>query len=244
MSQLEFDFKMLSKEQEERVASFVASRKDTAIRKEKEIKYIVNLLVEAGFVEGVDFVNDFERLGLVTDNRSFGYGDYAFKTEVQFEDYIGTIIIKYQEYDKSKNKLVTRNTWISLSGDKLECSAITPQYRAYKPESLLTKLRETNEMAQYDFERGNKKLSVLNHTIEKYKTKYPNAEVGIIQEYNRIHGSFNLVQVKFESGSFISFKLGHDVDKEYIHEMRDTQMENMSTFEILNMFNKQPKNKK
>lgn len=244
MSQLEFDFKMLSKEQEERVASFVASRKDTAIRKEKEIKYIVNLLVEAGFVEGVDFVNDFERLGLVTDNRSFGYGDYAFKTEVQFEDYIGSIIIKYQEYDKSKNKLVTRNTWISLSGDKLECSAITPQYRAYKPESLLTKLRETNEMAQYDFERGNKKLSVLNHTIEKYKTEYPNAEVGIIQEYNRIHGSFNLVQVKFESGSFISFKLGHDVDKEYIHEMRDTQMENMSTFEILNMFNKQPKNKK
>jgi hypothetical protein len=244
MSQLEFDFKMLSKEQEERVASFVASRKDTAIRKEKEIKYIVNLLVEAGFVEGVDFVNDFERLGLVTDNRSFGYGDDEFKTEVQFEDYIGSIIIKYQEYDKSKNKLVTRNTWISLSGDKLECSAITPQYRAYKPESLLTKLRETNEMAQYDFERGNKRLSVLNHTIEKYKTKYPNAEVGIIQEYNRIHGSFNLVQVKFESGSFISFKLGHDVDKEYIHEMRDTQMENMSTFEILNMFNKKPKNKK
>ena len=72
MSQLEFDFKMLSKEQEERVASFVASRKDAAIRKEKEIKYIVNLLVEAGFIEGVDFVNDFERLGLVTDNRSFG----------------------------------------------------------------------------------------------------------------------------------------------------------------------------
>ena len=212
MSQLEFDFKMLSKYQEERVASFVASRKDTAIRKEKEIKYIVNLLVEAGFVEGVDFVNDFERLGLVTDNRSFGYGDDEFKTEVQFEDYIGSIIIKYQEYDKSKNKLVTRNTWISLSGDKLECSAITPQYRAYKPESLLTKLRETNEMAQYDFERGNKKLSVLNHTIEKYKTEYPNAEVGIIQEYNRIHGSFNLVQVKFESGSFISFKLGHGID--------------------------------
>ena len=244
MSQLEFDFKMLSKEQEERVASFVASRKDTAIRKEKEIKYIVNLLVEAGFIEGVDFVNDFERLGLVTDTRSFGYGDDEFKAEVEFEDYIGTIIIKYQEYDKSKNKLVTRNTWISLSGDKLECSAITPQYRAYKPESLLTKLRETNEMAQYDFERGNKKLSVLNHTINKFKTEYPNAEVGIIQEYNRIHGSFNLVQVKFESGSFISFKLGHDVDKEYIHEMRDTQMENMSTFEILNMFNKQPKNKK
>ena len=244
MSQLEFDFKMLSKEQEERVASFVASRKDTAIRKEKENKYIVNLLVEAGFIEGVDFVNDFERLGLVTDNRILGYGGDKFETEVQFEDYIGSIIIKYQEYDKSKNKLVTRNTWISLSGDKLECSAITPQYRAYKPESLLTKLRETNEMAQYDFERGNKKLSVLNHTIKKYKTKYPNAEVGIIQEYNRIHGSFNLVQVKFESGSFISFKLGHDVDKEYIHEMRDTQMENMSPFEILDMFNKQPKNKK
>ena len=244
MSQLEFDFKMLDKYQEERVASFVASRKNTAIHKTKENKHIVNLLVEAGFVEGIDFVNDFERLGLVTDTRSFGYGDDEFKAEVEFEDYIGTIIIKYQEYDKSKNKLVTRNTWISLSGDKLECSAITPQYRAYKPESLLTKLRETNEMAQYDFERGNKKLSVLNHTIEKYKTKYPNAEVGIIQEYNRIHGSFNLVQVKFESGSFISFKLGHDVDKEYIHEMRDTQMENMSTFEILNMFNKQPKNKK
>ena len=244
MSQLEFDFKMLSKYQEERVASFVASRKNTAIHKTKENKQIVNLLVEAGFREGIDFVNDFERLGLVTDTRSFGYGDDEFKTEVQFEDYIGTIVIKYQEYDGSENAIVTRSTWISLSGDKLECSAITPQYRAYKPESLLIKLRETNEMAQYDFDRGNKRLSVLNHTIEKYKTKYPDAEVGVIQEYNRIHGSYNLVQVKFKSGSFITFKLSFDKDNEYIHEMRDTQMENMSTFEILNMFNKQPKNKK
>ena len=244
MSQLEFDFKILSKEQEERVASFVASRKNIAIHKTKENKQIVNLLVEAGFREGIDFVNDFERLGLVTDTRSFGFGDDTFKTEVQFEDYIGSIIIKYQEYDRSENAIVTRSTWISLSGDKLECSAITPQYRAYKPESLLTKLRETNEMAQYDFDRGNKKLSVLNHTVKKYKTKYPDAEVGVIQEYNRIHGSYNLVQVKFKSGSFITFKLSFDKDNEYIHEVRDTKMEGMSAFEILDMFNKQSENKK
>ena len=51
MSQLEFDFKMLDKYQEERVASFVASRKNTAIHKTKENKHIVNLLVEAGFAE-------------------------------------------------------------------------------------------------------------------------------------------------------------------------------------------------
>ena len=239
MSQLEFDFKMLSKEQEERVASFVASRKNIAIHKTNENKQIVNLLIEAGFREGIDFVNDFERLGLVTDTRSFGFGDDTFKTEVQFEDYIGSIIIKYQEYDRSENAIVTRSTWISLSDDKLECSAITPQYRAYKPESLLTKLRETNEMAQYDFDRGNKKLSVLNHTVKKYKTKYPDAEVGVIQEYNRIHGSYNLVQVKFKSGSFITFKLGFDKDKEYVNEIKDAQMDKMSTFEILDTFNKQ-----
>jgi len=244
MSKLEFDFKMLSKYQEERVASFVASRKNTAIHKENENKQIVNLLVEAGLVEGVDIVNDFERLGLVTDTRSFGYGDDEFKAEVEFEDYIGTIVIKYQEYDGSENAIVTRSTWVSLSGDKLECSAITPQYRAYKPESLLIKLRETNEMAQYDFDRGNKRLSVLNHTIKKYKTKYPDAEVGVIQEYNRIHGSYNLVQVKFKNGSFISFKLSFDKDNEYIHEVRDTKMEGMSAFEILDMFNKQSENKK
>ena len=119
MSQLEFDFKMLSKYQEERVASFVASRKNTAIHKENENKQIVNLLVEAGLVEGVDFVNDFEGLGLVTDTRSFGYGDDEFIAEVEFEDYIGTIVIKYQEYDRSENAIVTRNTWISLSDDKL-----------------------------------------------------------------------------------------------------------------------------
>lgn len=241
MSQLEFDFKVLNKYQEKVVADFVERRKNTTIHKANQNKQTVNLLVEAGFREGIDFVNDFERLGLVTDTRSFSYGEDEFKAEVQFEDYIGSIIIKYQEYDRSENAIVVRNTWVSLSGDKLECSAITPQYRAYKPESLLTKLRETNEMAQYDFDRGNKKLSVLNHTIKKYKTKYPNAEVGVIQEYNRIHGSYNLVQVKFKSGSFISFKLGFDKDQEYIYEMRDTQMENMSTFEILDMFNKQNK---
>lgn len=239
MSQLEFDFKVLSKEQEERVERFVSTSANDVAKKEHEVYTIENMLTEAGFVKGVDFENTFEKLGLVTETKSFGYGEDKFETEVTFEDYKGNIVIKYQYFNKSKNQITNENGFIRREGNKLECTSITSQYRAYKPTSLLQKLKDNNEKAQYTFKSHNRKLSVLNHTLEKYKTKYPKAQVGVTEEYSRYRGAYSLVQVKFDNGSFVSFELGYENDKERIHTVRNTVMDSMSATEILDMFNNQ-----
>ena len=241
MSQLEFDFKILSKEQEERVGRFVSISANDVVEKEHEVYTIENMLTEAGFVKGVDFENTFKRLGLVTKTKSFGYGEDKFETEVTFEDYEGNIVIKYQYFNRSKNQITNENGFIRREGNKLECTSITSQYRAYKPTSLLQKLKDNNAQAQYDFKSHNRKLSILNHTLEKYKTKYPNAQVGVTEDYSRYRGTYTLVQVKFENGSYVSFELGHENDKERIHTVRDVVRDNMSATEILDMFNNQNK---
>jgi len=137
MSQLEFDFKVLSKEQEERVGRFVSTSANNVAKEEHEVYTIENMLTEAGFVKGVDFENTFKRLGLVTKTKSFGYGEDEFETEVTFEDYEGNIVIKYQYFNRSKNQITNENGFIRREGNKLECTSITSQYRAYKPTSLL-----------------------------------------------------------------------------------------------------------
>jgi len=241
MSQLEFDFKVLSKEQEERVGRFVSTSANDVAKKEHEVYTIENMLTEAGFVKGVDFENTFKRLGLVTKTKSFGYDEDKFETEVTFEDYEGNIVIKYQYFNRSKNQITNENGFIRREGNKLECTSITSQYRAYKPTSLLQKLKDNNAQAQYDFKSHNQKLSILNHTLEKYKTKYPNAQVGVTEDYSRYRGTYTLVQVKFENGSYVSFELGHENDKERIHTVRDVVRDNMSAIEILDMFNNQNK---
>jgi hypothetical protein len=240
MSQLEFDFKTLNREQEERVGRFVSTSANNVAKEEHEVYTIENMLTEAGFVKGVDFENTFKRLGLVTKTKSFGYGEDKFETEVTFEDYEGNIVIKYQYFNKSKNQITNENGFIRREGNKLECTSITSQYRAYKPTSLLQKLKDNNAQAQYDFKSHNRKLSILNHTLEKYKTKYPNAQVGVTEEYSR-YRTYTLVQVKFENGSYVSFELGHENDKERIHTVRNTVMDSMSAIEILDMFNNQNK---
>jgi len=46
---------------------------------------------------------------------------------------------------------------VSLEGDKLMCTMITPQYRAYKPSTLLVKLNEYNEQQQWTYDNAVKK---------------------------------------------------------------------------------------
>jgi hypothetical protein len=47
------------------------------------------------------------------------------------------------------------------------------------------------------------------------------------------------VIVKFDSGSYVSFQLGNEIDKEYIHKKFDAVASKMTAMEILNIFNNQ-----
>ena len=139
VKQLELDFGILTVAQQERVNNFVKSQK-TDIERLINIQNIIeNLLISGGFQEGIDYVNDL-KYGLETEDREFGYGSEAFTANVTYIKSSGGCKIIFDRYNKYKNEIEVGMSMVSIEYDKLECSSITSQYRAYKPSSLLQKL--------------------------------------------------------------------------------------------------------
>jgi hypothetical protein len=242
VKQLELDFGLLTVDQQEIVDRFIMNRKrnatDASIRAEK----IEKLLISGGFIPGINYVNNFG-IKNVTEDREFGYDDNKFNAEITFVmDYGGCQLIT-EYYDSSKNIMSARLVSVGVEHDKLECSTVTSQYRAYKPTSLLTKLQEYNVSQLYKFNAANKQKGILDYTVDKYKKLFPNATVEVGNDYCKWgkynYTEFPIVIVKFDSGSYVSFQLGHEIDKEYIHKKFDAVASKMTAMEILNIFNNQ-----
>lgn len=240
-TQLELDFGMLTVAQQERVDSFIKSKKELAFNSVKNSNAIETLLNEGGFIKGVDYENTI-KTKIVTEEREF-YSDGNFKTIVTYEAVEGNVSILYKKYDSRENKIVTQRSYVGKSSDKLECSSITPQYRAYKPKSLYEKLLENNSNAQNEYDSANREKAVINYTVEKYKTLFPKAEVTVGRDYYKNYRSnyieFPIVMVKFEKGSYISFRLGYENDKETVYKKYDAVEAQLSAIELLNIFNQQ-----
>jgi hypothetical protein len=241
-TQLELDFGMLTVAQQERVDSFIKNQKEQTLNNIKNSNIIETLLNEGGFIKGVDYENT-TKIKIVTGEKEFGYGSDTFKADITYEMVDGNVYILYKKFDSRENKIVTQRGYVSKSSDKLECSYITPQYRAYKSKSLYEKLLENNSKAQNEYDSANREKSVINYTVEKYKTLFPKAEVTVGRDYYKNYKSnyieFPIVTVKFEKGSYISFRLGYENDKETVHKKYDAVGAQLSAIELLNIFNQQ-----
>jgi hypothetical protein len=92
------------------------------------------------------------------------------------------------------------------------------------------------------FNDANKQKGILDYTVDKYKTLFPNAKVSVGNDYDKNrhnYTSFPIVIVNFESGSWVSFRIGSEIDKEYTHKKFDAVASQMSTMDLLKMFNNQ-----
>ena len=241
--QLELDLGMLTVEQQGRVDSFKREQERNVIRRTSIVKHEEALLLSGGFQLGIDFVNDF-KCEIVTQTRSFSYGGDRFEAEVTFNDYSGGCYLITDYFNSQSNKMVISKISVSCEGDKLECTTITSQYRAYKPTSLFKKLQEYNTDQKNKYAFANKTKTILNYTIEKYKKLFPNATVEEGMDYRkRGRGNdyidFPIVYVKFESGSWLSFRLGHEIDREYTHKKFNRATSEMTSMAVLEMFNNQ-----
>jgi hypothetical protein len=238
--QLVLDFGMLTVSQQERVDSFIKNQKDVLSNKIREGNAIETLLNEGGFRKGIDYENTI-KTKIVTGEKEFSYD--GFKADITYETVEGNISILYKKYDSTTNKIVTQKSYISRNSDKLESSTITPQYRAYKPTTLFDKLVENNNKAQLDYNSANREKAVIDYTVEKYKTLFPKAEVTVGRDYYKSYRNnyteFSIVIVKFENGSYISFKLGYENDKEFVHKKHDAVEAKLTAIELLNIFNQQ-----
>ena len=242
VKQLELDFGMLTVAQQETVDRFVSNSKRNADNAVVRTAKIEELLISGGFKAGIDYVNNLETK-TVTEDKEFGYGyNDEFSAEVTYVSSYGgcQLITKY--YNSYKNELIKRLVSVDTADGKLECTTITNQYRAYKPSTLFTKLQEYNKSQIFAYGRANKDLEIVDYTVEKYKTLFPNAEVSVGRDYDKNkydYTSFPIVIVSFKSGSYISFRLGSEMDKEYTHKKFDAVASQMSSLELLRMFNSQ-----
>ena len=234
LEQLEL-FQVLNQEQQTEVNSFVERTNKQAVDRVASIKKMIDLLETGGFVEGIDFKRNFE-IGESTHERTFGWGDNKFDAEVTVNTVSGGVYLIHKRF--YNGKLETTSSTVSREGDKLMCSMITPQYRAYKPTSLLVKLNEYNEAQQWRFDNYNKKKSLLDFTLNKYTTLYPNATVQTGTGYSG-RSSFSTVLVSFESGSWVEFRLGFRQNEEYTFKKFDAKVDSLKGMDLLNHFNKQ-----
>ena len=241
--QLELNFGMLTAAQQERVDRYKKNQERSVVLDSAEESKIEKLLLEAGFRPGHDFINTTE-VKSVTAIKSFGYGENEFETEITYNVKEGGCKLITDRYDRQKNEMVVGKVYLTLHYDKLECSTITGNYRAYKPTSLFNKLQDYNTDQKNKYAHANKTKTILNYTIEKYKKLFPNATVEEGMDYRkrgRGHDyiDFPIVYVKFESGSWLSFRLGHEIDREYTHKKFNRVTSEMTSMAVLEMFNNQ-----
>jgi len=234
LDQLEL-FQVLNQEQQNEVNRFVERQNHYVADRMESIKKTVEMLKEAGFKQGENFSSTYA-VDKETSERSFGYGDNHFKTEVTFNTISGGVYLIHKRF--YNGQLTTTKSGVSVEGYKLMCSSITPQYRAYKPSTLLVKLNEYNDNQQYRFDNYTKKNQILDYTLDKYKKLYPNATVqkGTGYVSNR---SVPTVLISFESGSWVEFRLGYEKDNEYMFRKFDARVDALKGMDLLNHFDKQ-----
>ncbi len=66
----------------------------------------------------------------------------------------------------------------------------------------------------------------------KYTKLYPNATIEAKDDWSKYGGSYRIVEVKFESGSYVQFKLDTYNLKEYLYKKHDAEFEKLTTEEV------------
>ena len=236
-----FQGKVLTTEQQEEVNLFIKRQAERAIKAEKRNSKIMLMLDEAGFVYGQDYSSNFE-VEEVTKETRFGYGynntDYEF--EATYMQNTGNVFLWVNTINEGKLK--TYKSSVDVEGDKLQCTSVTKQYRHYKPSSLLVKYKEHNARVIGKLEEKNKENIALDNIVAKYQTLYPEAKIKIGSDYyrsRRNYDSFPIVEIKFPSGSWVSFQLGYSNNLEEVRFYKKYDAQSETTKDLLTRFNNQ-----
>ena len=236
-----FEGILLTPEQEKQAVEFVERRKRQVEDKKRVMEQIESQLLAAGFIKGNHFVNDF-KIEMVTKEVELGYryNKTQFKVELTYLDDTGSISLKGTQlsYD-NKNQIQERKFYFDYSKGKFNCYSIQENYRFVKAETLLQKLIENEEKVVRIFREVQKKTDLKQDVIEKYTKLYPNATICVRNEYSRYNGSFEVIEVKFESGSYVQFTLDTYNNKEKLYKKYDAEFDKMDSDELLEIFSKQ-----
>ena len=229
---------VLTVEQQSQVDRNIDNINQSTNWQRNKVQQIEQLLVEAGFKKGIDFENTFKS-SLETRNIKIGYGSGQFETEVTAEFHSGDVVLKGLRFFDGKLTNTTFN--IDIDNDKVQCYTVQGQSRYIKPKTLLEKLNQHNECQKDRLKDFQNKTNLKQIIVEKYTKLYPNATITVKSDWTKYSGSFEVIEVKFDSGSYIQFKLDTYNNKEYMYKKHDAEFDNLNSEELLNRFSKQIK---
>ena len=225
-------------EQEKMINDFLERQKTSVKLNTIANQQNEKLLIDNGFIFGMDFVNTF-KVETVTKEVTLGYryDNTNFEVELTYETPTGYISLKGKRF--TQDKLTDDTFGVSFERDKVQCLTIQDQYRYIKPTTLLDKLKVYNSRQETLFEEYKKKTSLKQTVIEKYTKLYPNATITAKTDWTKYNGHFDIIEVKFESGSYVQFKLDTYKNEEYIYKKHDAKFDRMKADELLERFSKQ-----
>jgi hypothetical protein len=227
---------ILTAEQQSQVDRYIDNVNKSANFQRNKVQRIEQLLVEAGFKKGIDFENTFKS-SLETSTVGIGWGNNQFETEVTAEFHSGDVVLKGLRFVNNELKKSVFN--LDIDKDKVQCSTVQGQYRYIKPKTLLEKLNQYNECQKDALKDFQNKTNLKQIVVEKYTKLYPNAVVTVKSDWTKYSGSFEVIEVKFESGSYVQFRLDTYNNKEYMYRNHDAEFVKLNSEELLNRFSKQ-----
>ena len=237
-----FEGVLLTADQQTHVDYYINSQQKVTTFQENETQRIEKMLIEAGFIKGIHFKNNFKSSTTTrTVTLGYSYNKTQFEVEVTAKICTGGVILLGKRFDLSTKELKDATFSFDVERDKLQSWTIQDQARYVKPKTLLNKLLEHNEKEKQRFDEYNKATALLNATLKKYKTLYPTATVESGRDYAKYYGSFDTVKVEFESGSFIEFRIDPYNDRDVMFKKKDVEYDNLSSDELLERFSKQVK---
>ena len=239
--QLELNLGLLNTEQQEKVDRFLADRKRNVEYALSESKRKTDLLLAAGFRNGIDFENTVE-VEDVTEVHEFTLNwrtDETFEHEVSYQLTKGDVFINTIrcEVEDGAVKEHERKVWFSLHSDgKMECSTLVGSYRAVKPETLLRKLGEYNEQQRYYAEARLKRANQDDAALAKLQELYPHATITKKEHvYESTYSGYGRsgvkrIVVEFKDGSSTNFATDYKGDLECT-SVFDVERDNLSNWD-------------
>ena len=235
-----FEGILLTPDQEKQVSSFIQRRKEQAEFRIGAVKQVESQLLAAGFIKGNHFINDFKVETITTDvTLGYSYNNTQFTVELTYLDSTGDIKLKGTYLSLDKKQIEERTFYFNEHKGKFNCYGLQDNNRYVKAETLLQKLIENDERVVRAFRENQKKTDLKQSVIEKYTKLYPNATITVKDDYTKYSGSFEVIEVKFESGSYVQFKLDCYKGVEYLYKKHDAEIETLGLDKLLDKFSKQ-----
>lgn len=194
----------------------------------------VKVLVNSGFVEGKDFVNNTKIVDKVITKSLTDEDGSIYKEDIRYKTIEGSLYLLVNEIKKNDDgaRYINKDkVSIWFENDKIQCSRITPQYRYYKATSILEKLHSYNDEVVNKMNRLDEKDHNRITKALMLQSEYPNAEVthGRSSRYIKRaaqYATIEWIKIEFQSGSYMVFELDYKNELSVIEE-RDVFKETM-----------------